>query len=101
MCDFKPGDEVVLYRYMEDGGHPLLPAIGHVGFVNNIGKPTDGGPEFGLTLTNWPVGMNVLMFRKVERRTDKLSLTEWLSQPSGDTDKLDKTRSPAKRRERA
>lgn len=78
MCDFAPGDEVVLYRYLDDGGHPLMPPIGHVGVITIIGRSRDGGPEIGLQLDNWKRGkfaMNVLCFRKVQRR----DLTIWLA----------------------
>lgn len=78
MCDLKPGDEVILYRYMEDGGHPKMPPIGHVGIITVIGKAADGGPEIGLQLHNWMRGkfaMNARCFRKVQRR----DLTAWLA----------------------
>ena len=77
MSDIKVGDDVVLAHYMEDGGHPRLPPIGHVGTVTMIGRPADGGTELGLILDNWDsdCGMNVRMFRKVQRR----DLQVWLA----------------------
>lgn len=89
-CDFKPGDEVILYRYLEDGGHPKMPPIGHVGFITIIGKAADGGPEIGLQLHNWGHGkfaMNARCFRKVQRR----DLSAWLETAATNTDRWDKS----------
>lgn len=112
MCDFKVGDEVVCvdagaWRGPTRAARTMPPhglAEGATYTVTGFGvTPWDGSLTVFLAETrNVGIGgdYRAARFRKVERRTDKLSLTEWLSQPSGDTDKLDKTRAPAKRRER-
>lgn len=103
-CDFKPGDEVVKVSM---GGprtvtnHPLMAPLGAIGTVTGVILV---GGVVGFSLKEWPsggrLGHAAHNWRKVVRRTDKQSLTEWLSQPSGDTDHLDKPL-PAKKRERA
>ncbi|SFS42638.1 hypothetical protein [Brevundimonas viscosa] len=101
MCDFKPGDEVVLFQYMEDGGDPGLPPIGHIGTITAIGRSMDG-PEIGLQLHNWDLGptggMNVLMFRKIHPR----GLSGWVEDLAAKrTDFEEPKRTPARAPESA
>lgn len=99
MCDFKPGDEIVCVRDGMWSPDTFQPRVHEVYVVATV--ELDCG-EVCITLREGDKDdmFRPEFFRKVERRTDKLSLTEWLSQPAGDTDRLDKTR-PAKTRERA
>lgn len=99
MCDFKPGDEVVLFRAIDYS--PLVAAsvsVGSVYTVRAVVKGFRGGVEVpGLILielegADWGGfgGMRGAYrpqyFRKVQRR----DLSAWLETSVGNTDKLDK-----------
>jgi hypothetical protein len=110
MIDWKPGDELICV-----GTDSVSAEIVKVGetyvfdrFVQHgpaCGSCTDCGVRDGIEvlLVGIPqmngYGLCHCQFRKPESKTDKQSLTEWLKQPSGDTDHLDKPL-PAKKRER-
>lgn len=102
MCDFKPGDEVVVVVGCKAA--PLLLKEGEVVTILDLKDFDDGeglrvflvevdnGDEWGETGKHW-FGFNPDRFRKVQRR----DLTEWLAQP---TDVEEPKRAPAKKRER-
>lgn len=102
---FKVGDEVVCVDDANPTGIGYAPVFGIVkGVVYTVSSvgvwPGDGfSPVVFLAETANDQNARLLdcgyapdRFRKVERKTDKLSLTEWLSQPSGNTERLDKSK---------
>lgn len=107
-CDFKPGDEVVCVDAKSMHFTHNLSGL-HEGDVYQVARvwvdKRVSGREVNLAL----VGVDALTstggfwsgrFRKVERKTDKLNLTEWLSQPS-EFEEPRRPKAPAKKRESA
>lgn len=85
MCDFRIGDEVVCVDASKQRlGGPLVKGRTYTIklILRNYGLMLMGERNDGI---DWR-GHNPRRFQKVERR----SLTEWLAQSVGNTDKLDK-----------
>lgn len=102
-CDFKVGDEIVCVDANEippsGQGHFRCPLSGLLveGAVYTVSGLVDWLGEIGVQLaevsSDHVTGSFLSSrFRKVERKTDKLSLTEWLAQP---TDYDEEQRNPA------
>lgn len=107
-CDFKPGDEVVCVasdpEYAMAGMPP--PVVGETYTVAEVTPCLTGRmkrPTFGVYLAELPRSPTGWMyfaehFRKVERRTDTLSIESFLTIKWGFEEPK---RAPAKKRERA
>lgn len=117
-CPFQVGDEVICVRggtalidgrtySLVEGGTYTIAEIAMPGQKTAMGtigvdEPMVQLAELGHCEWPWAWGVRSSRFRKVERKTDKQSLTEWLSQPAGDTDRIDRSAPIAPRkRERA
>lgn len=117
MCDFKPGDKVVCVDARPRRSAGLLPTADvltegaiytvtelwhcdvRMAAVVSLAEAMNGRPY----RSHQDGGFYTSRFRKVERRTDKLTLTEWLAQPSGYDEEQHSPapKEPAKRKETA
>lgn len=95
MCDFRVGDEVVFIGQTADPSDPYFPFRRVSGLLTKGSVYTVEGivlnpfllDDVGLLLVGVksPHPTRAFCwrgFRKVERKTDRVDLTEWLSQPS-------------------
>jgi hypothetical protein len=101
MCSFKPGDDVIAVLDLGEANGLASPPVGWVGIVTWVCPHPFLPDVWGIDLDNWPLEKghhhDAGRFRKVERRTDRLSIEAFLTIKPGFEEPR---RAPAKKRER-
>lgn len=103
MCGFKPGDEVVCVDATPRDERPIGIAKGAIYTIATIYRHFD---EVGVTLAELPVpgdapGWLASRFRKVERKSDSLSIEAFRTIKDGAYEEPRRANQPAKRKEQA